>query len=153
MTKPKVLISDKMDPNAARIFEEHLGESDQAIDQLRKLLEETPGDAEALASLDRIFTGEGRHSDLIEVLDIRAGFAKSVQERDELAFRAARITETELSDVEAAISRYQGILATTANHAGTHDALWAIAHGDDYRVPAIEALEPRDKAADTVVIR
>ena len=127
---------------SARIFEENLGESEQAIDQLRKLLEETPGDAEALASLDRIFTGEGRHSDLIEVLDIRAGFAKSVQERDELAFRAARITETELSDVEAAISRYQGILATTANHAGTHDALWAIAHGDDYRVPAIEALEP-----------
>ena len=53
------------------------------------------------------------------MLDIRAGFAKrGAATRDELAFRAARITETELSDVEAAISRYQGILAATPDHAG-----------------------------------
>ena len=93
---------------SARIFEEKLTESEQAVEQLRKLLEETPGDPEALSSLDRIFTNEGRHADLVEVIDIRTGFAKTVQDRDELAFRAARITETELSDVEAAISRYQG---------------------------------------------
>ena len=64
------------------------------------------------------------------------------QERDELAFRAARLTETELSDVEAAIGRYQGILAATPDHAGTREALGAIARGDDYRVPAIAVLEP-----------
>ena len=81
------------------------------------------------------------------MLDIRAGFAKSAQDRDELSFRAARITETDLSDVEAAISRYQGILAATPNHAGTLEALSTIARGDDYRVPAIEALEPILRAA------
>jgi tetratricopeptide (TPR) repeat protein len=127
---------------SARIFEENLTEPDQAVDQLRRLLEETPGDPEALTSLDRIFTNEGRHADLVEVLDIRAGFAKSAEERDGISFRAARITETELSDVEAAISRYQGILAATPAHGETREALSNIAHGDDYRVPAIEALEP-----------
>src|SRR4029079_13131063 len=127
---------------SARIFEENLTEPDQAVDQLRKLLEETPGDDEALLSLDRIFTNEARHSDLVDVLDIRAGFAKRPQDRDELSFRAARITETELSDVEAAISRYQGILAATPKHPATLEALSAIAHGDDYRARAIEALEP-----------
>ena len=127
---------------SARIFEEHLAEPEQAVEQLRKLLEETPGDAEALGALDRIFTGEGRHADLVEVLDIRTGFAKDARERDGLAFRAARITETELSDVEGAISRYQGILAATPDHPGTREALSAIARGDDYRVPAIAVLEP-----------
>src|SRR4029079_5553668 len=64
---------------SAKIFEENLAEPDQAVDQLRKLLEETPGDAEALGALDRIFTGEGRHTDLVEVLDIRTGFAKDTR--------------------------------------------------------------------------
>src|SRR4029079_2578265 len=93
-------------------------------------------------------------TDLVEVLDIRAGFAQAARERDELAFRAARITETELSDVEAAISRYQGILATTPDHAEAREALGTIARGDDYRVPAIAVLEPvlRDaRAWDQVV--
>jgi tetratricopeptide (TPR) repeat protein len=127
---------------SARLYEEKLTEPEQAIEQLRRLLEETPGDPEALVSLDRIFTSEGRHADLIEVLDIRTGFAQQAQERDELAFRAARITETELSDVEAAISRYQGILAATPGHEGAREALATIARGDDYRIPAITVLEP-----------
>ena len=76
------------------------------------------------------------------MLDIRTGFAKDARERDGLAYRAARITETELSDVEGAISRYQGILAATPDHPGTREALSAIARGDDYRVPAIAVLEP-----------
>jgi tetratricopeptide (TPR) repeat protein len=127
---------------SAEVFEEKLNEPDQAVEQLRKLLEETPGDSAALVALDRIFTNEGRHADLVEVLDIRAGFAKAAQDRDELAFRAARITETELGDVEAAISRYQGILATTPAHPETREVLGTIARGDDYRVSAIAVLEP-----------
>jgi tetratricopeptide (TPR) repeat protein len=127
---------------SAAIFEDKLGEPEQAVEQLRKLLEEVPGDGEALVALDRIFTSEGRHVDLVEVLDLRAGFEKHPTARDELAFRAARITETDLSDVEAAISRYQGILATTPDHPGAREALGTIARGDDYRVPAIAVLEP-----------
>ena len=46
------------------------------------------------------------------------------------------------SDVEAAIGRYQGILAATPRHAPSREALGAIARGDDYRVPAIAVLEP-----------
>jgi tetratricopeptide (TPR) repeat protein len=132
---------------SARTFEEKLGEPEQAVEQLRKLLEETPGDPEALGALDRIFTNEGRHADLVEVLDIRAGFEKRPKERDEIAFRAARITETDLGDVEAAISRYQGILATSSGHPGAREALTTIARGDDYRVPAIAVLEPILRAA------
>ena len=133
---------------SARIFEENLTEPDQAVDQLRKLLEETPGDDEALVSLDRIFTNEERHSDLVDVLDIRAGFAKQAAGPRRARPSARRASPRPIfSDVEAAISRYQGILAATPNHAGTLEALFTIARGDDYRVPAIEALEPILRAA------
>ena len=42
-----------LSPQSARLYEEKLTEPEQAIEQLRKLLEETPGDAEALVVLDR----------------------------------------------------------------------------------------------------
>ncbi len=127
---------------SAHLYEQQLSEPEQAIDQLRRLLEETPGDAEALSDLDRIFSSEGRHSDLIEVLDTRAARETRPAARDELAFRAARLMETELSDVEGAIGRYHHILSASPDHPGARDALAIIARGDDYRVQAISVLEP-----------
>jgi tetratricopeptide (TPR) repeat protein len=131
---------------SARIHEENLGDAERAIEQLRALLAETPGDGEALAELDRILTAEGRQTDLVEVLDARTAGAKDAAARDELAFRAARLTETELSDVEGAIGRYAAILAGSPAHAGAREALYAIARGDDYRLPAVGVLEPLERA-------
>ncbi|HLK90742.1 MAG TPA: tetratricopeptide repeat protein [Polyangia bacterium] len=132
---------------SARIHEENLGDAERAIEQLRALLTETPGDGEALAELDRILTAEGRQTDLVEVLDARAAGAKDAASRDELAFRAARLTETELSDVEGAIGRYAAILAKSPAHPDAREALYAIARGDDYRLPAVGVLEPLERAA------
>ncbi len=74
----KIEITDRADERrmlfmqSARIYEENLSEPDRAIEQLRALLVETPGDGEALTDLDRILTAEGRQTDLVEVLDARA---------------------------------------------------------------------------------
>jgi tetratricopeptide (TPR) repeat protein len=76
------------------------------------------------------------------VLDARAAAAPTPAARDELAVRAARLTETDLSDVEGAIGRYQKILAMTPTNPGALEALWNIARGTDYRLQAIGALEP-----------
>jgi golgin subfamily B member 1 len=132
---------------SARIYEENLSEPDAAIEQLRALLAETPGDGEALSDLDRIFTAEGRQSDLVEVLDARAAREQSPAAREEIAFRAARLIEAELSDVEGAIGRYQKILAASPAHRGALEALFAIARGDDYRLSAAAVLEPNRRAA------
>ncbi|HXJ20416.1 MAG TPA: tetratricopeptide repeat protein [Polyangia bacterium] len=148
----KIELTDRADERrmlfmqSARIFEEKLSEPDRAIEQLRALLAETQGDGEALADLDRILTGEGRHVDLVEVLDQRVGRAQDAASRDELAFRAARLTEVEIGDVEGAIGRYARILQTAPKHAGARDALFAIARGDDYRLPAVDVLEPVARA-------
>ncbi len=132
---------------SARIYEDNLNEPDAAIEQLRSLLAETPGDGEALADLDRIFTHEGRQADLVDVLDARAAREQTGAGRDELAFRAARLVETELSDVEGAIARYQRILDGAPTHEGARQALFAIARGDDYRLSAVTVLEPIRRAA------
>ena len=103
---------------SARIFEENLAEPEQAVEQLRKLLEETPGDAEALSRWIASSPARGGTRISSRCWTSGPGSRRTPEERDELAFRAARITETELSDVEAAISRYQGILAATPDHPG-----------------------------------
>jgi tetratricopeptide (TPR) repeat protein len=132
---------------AAPLYDEKLSEVDRAIDELRAILEESAGDPEALAYLDRLYTREGRHADLLDVLDARAAGARTPAERDQLAFRAARLLEVELGDVDGAIGRYQKILAGSPAHADARAALWAIARGDDYRRPAVTALEPVLRAA------
>jgi tetratricopeptide (TPR) repeat protein len=149
----KIEITDRADERrmlfmqSARIYEENLSEPDRAIEQLRALLVETPGDGEALTDLDRILTAEGRQTDLVEVLDARAAGVQDPAARDELAFRAARLVETELGDVEGAIGRYAQILARAPKHPGARDALYAVARGDDYRLPAVAVLEPIERAA------
>ncbi len=149
----KIEITDRADERrmlfmqSARIYEENLSEPDRAIEQLRALLVETPGDGEALTDLDRILTTEGRQADLVEVLDTRAAGTQDAAGRDELAFRAARLVETELGDVEGAIGRYAKILAGAPRHAGARDALYTIARGDDYRLLAVGVLEPIERAA------
>ncbi|HTB60233.1 MAG TPA: tetratricopeptide repeat protein, partial [Polyangia bacterium] len=149
----KIEITDRADERrmlfmqSARIYEENLSEPDRAIEQLRALLVETPGDGEALTDLDRILTAEARQADLVEVLDARAAGVQDPSARDELAFRAARIVETELGDVEGAIGRYAKILGGAPRHAGARDALYTIARGDDYRLPSVAVLEPIERAA------
>src|SRR4029453_8211522 len=56
---------------SARVYEEKLEESHEAASQLRAVLDANPGDPDALAMLDRIFTREQQHIELLEVLDLR----------------------------------------------------------------------------------
>ncbi len=135
---------------AAHLYDEKLGESNEAVSQLRAILDDSANDREALDALDRVFAREGRHADLLEVLDLRLAGEGDARARDELAFRAARLVETELSDIEAAIARYQSILSRSPAHAESREALWAIARGNDYRLQAVAALDPIMRAAARV---
>jgi len=127
---------------AANLYDDKLGESNEAVSQLRAILDESANDREALDALDRVFAREGRHADLLEVLDLRMAGESDPVAHDQLAFRAAKLVEADLSDSEAAIARYQAVLARTPAHAEAREALWAIARGSDYRLQAVAALDP-----------
>jgi tetratricopeptide (TPR) repeat protein len=112
------------------------------VSALRAVLDASPGDVESLEFLDRIFSREGQNPELLEVLDQRVAVEADPVQRDALAVRAARLLEDELSDVDGAIGRYREVLERTPAHPEARAALSQIARGDDYRMPAIAALEP-----------
>ena len=76
------------------------------------------------------------------MLDQRAAIEADPPVRDAIAVRAARLLDEELSDVEGAIGRYRAILDGSPDNTEAREALWQIARGDDYRQPAVAALEP-----------
>ena len=127
----------------AEIYDEKLGQSSDAAEQLRRILEVTPDDADALELLASILLREKQWGELVEILDRRARIAPSPEKRDALLFQAARIAEQELLDVPDAIARYRNILEGTPAHAQARDALLALCRGEDHRLLAVQAIEPR----------
>jgi len=127
---------------SARLHDERLGDSTEALTQLRAILDTAPADAETLEFMDRILSREGQHADLLDVLDRRVAIEKDPAARDTIAMRAASLLADELSDLEGAIGRYRQIVERSPGNEEAREALWRTARGDDYRAAAIAALEP-----------
>jgi tetratricopeptide (TPR) repeat protein len=127
---------------AAELYDEKLDQLSDAAEQLRRMLEASPADADALEMLGSIYLREKQHGELIDVLDRRAAIAPSPEVRDTLAFQAAHITQHDVLDLAGAIARYRRILDGNPTHAESRAALWALCRGEDNRLLAIEALEP-----------
>jgi tetratricopeptide (TPR) repeat protein len=127
---------------AARLYEEKLGEAQEAVGQLRAVLDVFPEDIEALVQLDRILSHEGQHAELLEVLDLRAAVEAEAAVRDQIAVRAARLLADQLSDVEGALARYRQVLERSPGNVEAEEEVWKIARGEDYRRTAVSVLEP-----------
>jgi tetratricopeptide (TPR) repeat protein len=129
---------------AAQVYEQALGDHFQAIDHLSALLADEPGDVDALAELDRIYTRERMWPDLLDVVDRRALLAIAARERADLAARAAALVEHELADPEAAIPRYGGALEILPAHDAARVALERLLAGrDEAHVEAVAAILER----------
>ena len=149
----KIDITDRADERrmlfmqSARIYEQNLTEPDRAIEQLRALLAETPGDGEALADLDRILTAEGRQTDLVEVIDARAAGAtgRAGARRARFSCRADR--RDRAGRRRGAIGRYAKILAASPQHAGAREALTPSPAATTTGCRPSRVLEPIERAA------
>jgi len=127
---------------SARLYDERLNDAQEALGQLRSILDAAPGDRETLELMDRLLTREGQHADLLEVLDRRTAIETDPPVRDAIAMRAAALLADDLSDVEGAIGRYRQILELSPANGEARAALWKIARGEEYRAGALAALEP-----------
>ena len=127
---------------AAELLDAKLGQLSDAAEHLRRILDVTPDDADALDMLASIFLREKQYAELVDVLDRRARVTNAPVERDTLAFQAAQVTEHELLELPEAITRYRRILDSTPDHAESRAALWTLCRGEDNRLLAIDALEP-----------
>ncbi|HEY0476100.1 MAG TPA: tetratricopeptide repeat protein [Kofleriaceae bacterium] len=140
--------------SAAQVYERDLGDVYQAIGQLTAVLDDDPGDAGALAELDRIYVGQKLWPELLDVIDRRALLAIAARDRADLAHRAARLVEVELGDPVAAIPRYGAVLELAPAHAGAREALEALLARDEHAeavAPILEQLYRGDRDAAGLV--
>lgn len=107
----------------ARIWEDRIGEVDEAISALNRVLEIDGADKNALNALALLFQNESRWTELAHTLTRKVELAEDADENVELRMRVAALCEGELGDPEAGIQWYRGVLDFQAGHTGALSAL------------------------------
>ncbi len=102
----------------ARIWEDKIGEVDEAIAALGRLLEIDGSDIVALDALARIYEQESRWSELAHTLTRKVELTQDPAESVTLRMRVGALCEGDLNDDEAAIQWYRGVLDFEAAHVG-----------------------------------
>ena len=113
----------------ARLMESQFGHRDDAIEQLRAILEEDPQNREALDELERLYGLAEDWDELVSLLERRVGDAEASGDvEDELAVlaRLGTVHVERRHDTESAIAIYERVLARDSNHVPTLSALVAL---------------------------
>lgn len=136
MTKVQMLL------RLAVIYEQRLGNVDQAIAHYLEILDADPENLEAIGSLDRIFTHLERWSELVE--NLRRQITITSDEADIIAlyFRMGQIYQISIGEPAPAIEAYREILNIDPGHTQTQDALELIFAEGEHQNDIAEILEP-----------
>jgi tetratricopeptide (TPR) repeat protein len=91
-------------------IDDRLGDADKAAEAYYRVLALDPGDAEALASLEQLFTRSQRWEDLIGVVERRIDQTNDPRDREALYGTMAQIYDERLGRPEDAVRAYQKVL-------------------------------------------
>ncbi|MBC8071792.1 MAG: hypothetical protein IAG13_25930, partial [Deltaproteobacteria bacterium] len=94
----------------AEIWHHELGDLDQAHWACLQILEISPDDREALYRLEQLLEEQGRHADLVTVLERELRASGSPEVKAKLLRRMARITEIEIGDEDRAATLWAELL-------------------------------------------
>jgi tetratricopeptide (TPR) repeat protein len=97
----------------ASLYVERENDTDSAIEQLRLVLEEEPGHADAVLALSRLYEKNGRDEDLAELLSQQIDAAQGrgdIPAAVKLLGRLGEVYETRLNEPERAIDSYRRVL-------------------------------------------
>jgi tetratricopeptide (TPR) repeat protein len=108
---------------AARVFEQDLGDVDNAVKHYRKVLSIDPTNLSAAEALEGLFRGAERFADLSAVLQTKAEIVDDPVEKKAALFQAAAIEEEMLERPEEAIKVYLRALETDPDDLQAVDAL------------------------------
>jgi len=133
----------------AAIAGDHLGQTEQAIEQLQAILRAHPDDAEAAEILQGIYESSGQSRDLRSLLLSRVSHAEDDGERRRHLTELARLEEQSLDDAESAASRYRQILELDPNDATALAALDRLAAAAGRFDEVVEVLRRRQAQAET----
>jgi tetratricopeptide (TPR) repeat protein len=132
----------------AEIYERELALPAKAIEVLEAILAKSPGDAVALAALDRLHTAAGHFEALADVLERRIQIAE-VAERTNLIWRRARVLEEKLGNPDAAAACLRGLGPDALSDPDTSAALLRNLRNAGLSHEAMRILEQRIVALRT----
>jgi tetratricopeptide (TPR) repeat protein len=132
----------------AEIYERELALPAKAIEVYEAILASSPGDAPALAALDRLHTAAGHFEALADVLERRIGIAQS-SEKSDLIWRRARVLEEKLGNPDAAAACLRGLGPDALSDPDTATALLRNLRSAGLSHEAMRILEQRIVALRT----
>ncbi|MBK8482366.1 MAG: hypothetical protein IPL40_14575 [Proteobacteria bacterium] len=132
----------------ARVWEEAIGDFDQARRAYCELLDQFPGDEAALLALDRLYSERKAWPALCELLQRRVPFVEAPALRHDLLCRIGMLREQHLDDVAGAIASYQRVLESDPLHPAAVAGLERIVIDRDVRLRVAQLLEPVYRAQD-----
>ena len=132
----------------AQIYEEELALPAKAIEVYETILASAPGDAPALAALDRLQTAAGHFEALADVLERRIQIAQGTDKTD-LVWRRARVLEEKLGNPDAAAACLRGLGPDALSDPDTATALLRNLRNAGLSHEAMRILEQRIVALRT----
>jgi tetratricopeptide (TPR) repeat protein len=125
LTEATVNEADKLTftQRIARLYEEELGDVDQAIAWHERAVQLEPTSLSSLQALSLLYRMRGAWPKLVDMCLQEARHTTDAQRRADAHARAAEIYETKLHAVEEAIEQYQRALTAMPEHAAAFKAL------------------------------
>ncbi len=127
----------------AKLYHEHLNDVDRAIEFYRRVLQSDSANQQALDALEELFDGEGRHQELIEILDIKAEQSSEWKEKRSLISRVCKLWENVLFNEEEAISSWRRIVDESPEDLEALDSLARLYRQTEQWMPLIETLQAK----------
>jgi tetratricopeptide (TPR) repeat protein len=120
-----------------------MGDTRDAIDTLRAILDENRGHKEAILALSTLLEKSGMDEELAELLNGQIEDARErgdVESELSLQVRLGEVFENRLKDVSRALATYEAVLARDANHRQALEAIARLSEGRSNWEPAAAAL-------------
>ncbi|MEY4548727.1 MAG: hypothetical protein RL685_4922, partial [Pseudomonadota bacterium] len=128
----------------AQLYMDRFNQTDTAIEQLRAVLEEEPGHADAVLTLGRLYEKNGRDQDLADLLNQQIDAAQGrgdVTAAVKLLVRLGEVYERKLNEPESAIDTFRRVVDLDARHRPSIEALARLYGQADRLEEAAEVLE------------
>ncbi len=128
----------------ARLYVDRYNDGAAAIEQLRLVLDEEPGNADAVLALSRLYEKNGQDQDLAELLSQQIDAAQGrgdIPAAVKLLGRLGEVYETRLGEPEQAIDTYRRVLDLDAQHRASIEALARLYRKSGRLEDAAEVLE------------
>lgn len=126
----------------AMLYNEMLDAPEEAIHSYREVLNLQPDNMEALSSLERLYEGLERWTDLADNLQTQLDLVADPDIVTSLRLRLGSLREEKMGETESAIETYREILTTEPTNGNAIEALERLIENEDHEHVVAEILEP-----------